>query len=88
MKISQFGEFESETESAVAKTIKRCDETGSHDYRKERPSCRGELTAPQIAAQKNASQSSSNRHISTSTVQRRLRESGFHGCKETTKGHQ
>jgi hypothetical protein len=34
-----------------------------------------ELTALQIAAQINASQSSSNRHISTSTVQRRLRES-------------
>ena len=34
-----------------------------------------ELTAPQIAAQINASQSSSNRHISTSTVQRRQRES-------------
>ncbi|CDQ74011.1 unnamed protein product [Oncorhynchus mykiss] len=33
-----------------------------------------ELTAPQIAAQ-----SSSNRNISTSTIQRRLRESGLHG---------
>ena len=38
-----------------------------------------ELTAPQIAAQINASQSSSNRHISTSTVQSRLRESGLPG---------
>ena len=38
-----------------------------------------ELTAPQIAAQINASQSSSNRHISTSTVQRRLCESGLYG---------
>ena len=38
-----------------------------------------QLTAPQIAAQINASQSSSYRHISTSTVQRRLRESGLHG---------
>ena len=38
-----------------------------------------ELTAPQIAAQINASQRTSNRHISTSTVQRRLRESGLHG---------
>ena len=36
-----------------------------------------ELTAPQIAAQINASQSSSK--TSTSTVQRRLRESGLHG---------
>ena len=31
------------------------------------------------SAQINASQSSSNRHISTSTVQRRLHESGLHG---------
>ena len=50
-----------------------------------------ELPASEIAAQINASQSSSNRHISTSTVQRRLCESG-HGrncCKETTtKGPQ
>ena len=38
-----------------------------------------ELTAPQIAAQINASQRSSNRHISTSTGQRRLWESGLHG---------
>ena len=38
-----------------------------------------ELTASEISAQINASQSSSNRHISTSTVQRRLRESGLHG---------
>ena len=38
-----------------------------------------ELTAPQIAAQINASQSSSTRQISTSTVQRRLRKLGLHG---------
>ena len=38
-----------------------------------------ELIASEIAAQINASQSSSNRHISTSTVERRLRESGLHG---------
>ena len=38
-----------------------------------------ELPASEISAQINASQSSSNRHISTSTVQRRLRESGLHG---------
>ena len=36
-----------------------------------------ELTAPQITAQLNASWSSSNRHISTSIVQRRLHESVF-----------
>ena len=41
--------------------------------------CSLELIAPQIAAQINDSQSSSNRHISTSTVQRRLRESGLLG---------
>ena len=34
---------------------------------------------PQIAAQINALQSSSSRHISTATVQRRLGESGLHG---------
>ena len=38
-----------------------------------------ELTASAIAAQVNASQSSSNRHISTSTVQRRLHESALNG---------
>jgi hypothetical protein len=38
-----------------------------------------ELPASEIAAQINASQSSSNRHISTATVQKRLRESGLHG---------
>jgi hypothetical protein len=38
-----------------------------------------ELPASEITAQINASQSSSNRHISTSTVQRRLRELDLHG---------
>ena len=38
-----------------------------------------ELPASEIAAQINASQSSSNRHISTLTVQRRLYESGLLG---------
>ena len=38
-----------------------------------------ELPASEIAAQIKAWQSSSNRHISTSTVQRRLRDSGLHG---------
>ena len=37
-----------------------------------------ELPVSEIAAQINASQSSSNRHISTSTIQR-MRESGLHG---------
>jgi hypothetical protein len=36
-----------------------------------------EIPASEIAAKKNASRSSSNRHVST--VQRRLRESGLHG---------
>ena len=78
------------------KTIKRYDETGSHEDRprKGRPrvtsaaedkfirvtSLRNrKLTAPQIRAQINATQSSSSRHISTSTVQRRLCESGLYG---------
>ena len=43
-----------------------------------------ELTAHQIAAQINASQSSSNRNISTSTGQRRLHESGLH-CQIAAK---
>ena len=38
-----------------------------------------ELPASEIAARINASQTSSNRHISASTVQRRLYESGLHG---------
>ena len=38
-----------------------------------------ELPAPQIVAQINASRSSSNRHISTSTIQRRLYKSSPHG---------
>jgi hypothetical protein len=38
-----------------------------------------ELPASEIADQINVSQSSSNRHISTSTVQRRPCESGLHG---------
>ncbi|CDQ69247.1 unnamed protein product [Oncorhynchus mykiss] len=46
-----------------------------------------ELPASEIAAQINASQSSSNRHISTSTVQRRLRESGLHVIYFEFKAH-
>ena len=37
------------------------------------------LTAPQIRAQMNATQSSRSRHISTSTVQRILHKSGLYG---------
>ena len=76
--------------SAVAKTIKRYDETGSHEdrHRKRRPRVpsaaedkfiRVTRHTPQIAAQINASQSSSNRHLAASSGQRRLRESGLHG---------
>ncbi|CDQ75790.1 unnamed protein product [Oncorhynchus mykiss] len=42
-----------------------------------------EFPASVTAAQINASQSSSNRHISTSTIQRRQRESGLHGRIDT-----
>ena len=61
--------------SPVAKTIKRYDETGSHEerHRKGRPKdpllqkiSSLELTAPQIAAQINYSQSSRNIHINCS----------------------
>ena len=44
-----------------------------------------DLPASEMAAQINASQSSSNRHISKSSVQRRLRESGFHGLISAKK---
>ena len=44
-----------------------------------------EFWASEITAQINSSQSSSNRHISTSTVQRRLCESGLHGLIATKK---
>jgi hypothetical protein len=56
----------------VSKNIKHYDESGSHDrYRKGRPRIPSaaedkfirELPAAEIAAQINASQSSSNRHI-------------------------
>jgi hypothetical protein len=55
--------------SAGAKTIKHYDETGSHEdhHRKEGrvTSAAEDVHAPQIAAQIHASQSSSDRHIST-----------------------
>ncbi|XP_073528969.1 uncharacterized protein [Phyllobates terribilis] len=82
--------------SAVAKTIKRYKETGSHEDRprKGRPrvtsasedkfirvtSLRNRrLTAAQIIDQVNATQSSSSRHISTTTVKRRLCAAGLLG---------
>ena len=74
--------------SAVTKTIKRYDETGSHEdrHRKGRPRVTSAAEDKFIrvfcktdCSQINASQSSSNRHISTSIVLRRLCESGLHG---------
>jgi transposase len=89
MKVSQSGkcqELMKVSSSAVAKTIKRYDETGSHEDRHRKRELTVlqslsslELLALEIAAQINASQSSSNGHISTSSVQKRLRESGLHG---------
>jgi hypothetical protein len=72
----------------MSRTIMCYDETGSHEdrHRKGRPRVI-RVTSPQI----NGSWSSSNRHISTSTFQRRLRESGLHGQiaakKTASKGH-
>uniref|UniRef100_A0A087X5Y2 Transposase Tc1-like domain-containing protein n=1 Tax=Poecilia formosa TaxID=48698 RepID=A0A087X5Y2_POEFO len=88
--------------SAVAKTIKRYKETGSHEDRprKGRPGVTSaaedkfirvtslrnrRLTAAQIRDQVNATQSSSSRHISATTVKRRLCESGLHGRIATRK---
>ena len=82
--------------SGVAKTIKRYNETGTHEDRprKGRPRVTSasadtfirvtslrqrKLSAAQIRDQINATQSSSSRHISRTTVKRRLRESGLHG---------
>ena len=70
--------------SAVAKTIKRYDETTSHEdhHRHGRPRVTSAAEDKFIRVtilRINASQISSNRHISTSAVQRRLRESGLHG---------
>jgi hypothetical protein len=68
-----------DSSSAIAKTIKRYDETGYNEERHRKGRLRFtfaeeksslELPASEISAQINASQSSSNRHISTSTVQR------------------
>ncbi|CAJ0924756.1 unnamed protein product [Ranitomeya imitator] len=82
--------------SAVAKTIKLYNKTGSHEDRprKGRPRVTSasedkfirvtclrnrRLTAAQIRDQVNATQSSSSRHISTTTVKRRLCAAGLRG---------
>ena len=91
MKVSQYGTFQEllkfiqvqsqKPSSAMMKLALMRTATGMEDP--ELPLLQRinslELPASEIAAQINASQSSSNRHISTSTVQRRLRESGLHG---------
>ena len=76
--------------SAFAKTIKPYDETGSHEdrHRKGRPrvTSAAEDKFIRVNCTSDCSPNTcftefklSNRHISTSTVQRRLCESGFHG---------
>ena len=64
--------------SAVAKTTKRYDETSSHEdrHRKGRPRV---TSAAEDKFIRVTSLSSSNRHISTSIVQRRLCKSGLRG---------
>ena len=93
MKVSEYGQLRTlkVSSSAVAKTINHYDETENETLMrtatgKEDPELpllqrisSLELPASEIAAQINASRTSSNRHISTSTVQRRLRESSLHG---------
>jgi hypothetical protein len=74
------------TSCAVTKTIKRYDETGSHEERKTQSylCCRGFIRVNCTSdCSLNSSQRSSNRHISTSTAQRRLHEPGFHGQTAT-----
>ncbi|KAL7850445.1 hypothetical protein SRHO_G00197940 [Serrasalmus rhombeus] len=77
--------------NAVSKTIKRVEETGTHEDRARsgRPKVtsesenkfirvtyeqNGDLTAPQIQAQLNATRKT---EVSISTIQRRLREAGL-----------
>src|SRR4029434_5404 len=66
--------------SRVAKTIKRYDETGSHEDRPRtgRPRVPSAAEDKFIRVTSLRNRSSSSRHISTSTVQRRPRESGLH----------
>ena len=91
MNVSQFGKFQEllkflqvqsqKPSSALMKLALMRTPTGMEDQ--ELPLLQRissfELPTSKIAAQINASQSSSNRHISTSTVQRILCESGLHG---------
>ena len=78
---------------AVAKTIKRYDDTGSHEdhHRKGRPRVTSAVEDKfiRVTSLRNYSPNKCftefNRHISTSTVQRRLRESGLHGRNAAKK---
>jgi hypothetical protein len=98
MKVSQYGTFQVQSQKssrAMMKLALMRTATGMEDP--ELPLLQRisslELPASELAVQINASQSSHNRHISTSTVQRRLCESGLHGkiaakkplLKETNK---
>ena len=69
--------------SAVAKTIKWYDETGSREDRHRKGTPRvtsaAEDTFIRVTSLRNYSPNKCNRHISTSTIQRRPRESGLHG---------
>jgi hypothetical protein len=85
--VEHFMNFESFFKCSLKKTLMCFDETGSRgdSTGKEDPELpllqriSSELPASEIAAQTNALQSLSNRHISPSTVERRLRESGLCG---------
>ena len=89
MKVSQYGKFQELRKFLQVQSQKRYDETGSHEdhHRNGRPRVTSAAEnkfirvncTSEIAAQINASQSLSNIHISTSTVQSRLCESGLHG---------
>jgi transposase len=89
MKVTQYGKLRTVkvSSSAGAKMIKRYDETGSREDRHRKGRTRIASAAedrfiscqPQKLQPKKMLQSSSNRHMSTSTVQRRLHESGLHG---------
>ena len=67
--------------SAVTITIKCYDETGSHEdrHRKGTPRVTSAAEATFIGVNSSPPKNSSNRHISTSTVQRRLCDSGLNG---------
>ena len=81
MKVSLYGTFQELQVSsiAVAKTIKLYDGTGSQEdnHSNGRPGVTS--AAEDMFIRVTSLRSSSNRHISTSTVQRSLCDSGLHG---------